>query len=374
MHRAQWFLGMSLVALVLACGIGFKVQAGQVDPKSGLRVLAPLSSGNLTIFPVVARNTHDTSLFITLDEGLRSGEVVVTEAGSVQPLVRRPTTVPPPRIGAQVNTLLLVNNSKKPLLLLAGEIVTGGKQDRVIAKDRIIPPMSDPVDLGVFCVEPGRWTARTDKFSGFSGLAAPNVRNKAMAMKDQQEVWAAVRDSQQKVAANAPAASREVTGTSSYAGAMGGTVLRKEMDKIEVPIQRNYEALLKDLRAKNAVGVVVAVNGEILWADIFASTELLEKYWPKLIRSYVTEAVAQGGRGGKVLESEAQAFVDKLDGTHETADTDPGIYRQVEVTGSDYKVFALTSLLPKTDYTVHVAKMYEPEVAIQFGPRQPLVR
>jgi len=33
-----------------------------------------------------------------------------------------------------VNRLVLVNNSKRPLLLLAGEIVTGGKQDRVIGK------------------------------------------------------------------------------------------------------------------------------------------------------------------------------------------------------------------------------------------------
>ena len=59
---------------------------------------------------------------------------------------------------------MLVNNSKRPLILLAGEIVTGGKQDRVIGKDRIIPAESDPIDLGVFCVEPGRWTGSSDRF------------------------------------------------------------------------------------------------------------------------------------------------------------------------------------------------------------------
>jgi hypothetical protein len=374
MQRAQWFLGMALLAVVMACGVSYKVEAGQVEAKSGLHILPPLTSGNLTIFPVVARNERDTSMFITLDEGLRSGDVVVTEAGNVQPLIRRPNQVRRPQSGAQVNTLVLVNNSKRPLLLLAGEIVTGGKQDRVIGKDRIVPSMSDPVDLGVFCVEPGRWVAKSDKFGGFSGLAAPNVRKNAMAKKDQQEVWNAVRDSQSKIAQNAPAARAEVTSSSSYATAMGGQTVQREMDKIAVPIQRNYEAIIKDLRAKNAVGVVVAVNGQILWADIFASTELLEKYWPKLIRSYVTEAVAQGGSAGKVYESEAQAFVDRLDGTHETAETDPGVFRHAEITGADYKVFSLTSLLPKTDYTVHLAKMYEPEVAVQFGPRQPLVR
>ena len=60
--------------------------------------------------------------------------------------------------------MVLVNNSKRPLILLAGEIVTGGKQDRVIGKDRIIPAESDPIDLGVFCVEPGRWVGSSDRF------------------------------------------------------------------------------------------------------------------------------------------------------------------------------------------------------------------
>lgn len=50
--------------------------------------------------------------------------------------------------------LVLVNNSKRPLLLLASEIVTGAKQDRIIGKDRLVPLESDPVDLRVFCVEP----------------------------------------------------------------------------------------------------------------------------------------------------------------------------------------------------------------------------
>ena len=88
-----------------------------------------------------------------------------------------------------VNTLVLINNSKRPLLLLAGEIVTGGKQDRVIGKDRIVPGESDPIDLGVFCVEPGRWVARSDKFGTTIGLAQPSVRAKAMVDKDQQKVW-----------------------------------------------------------------------------------------------------------------------------------------------------------------------------------------
>jgi hypothetical protein len=152
-----------LVVAVVPCS----VQAGELQTSSGYSLLSPIRSGSLTVFPVVTNKTYDTDGFITLDEGLRSGDVVVTEAGQARGLIRRRPgghQVPPVIRDAEVNQLVLVNNSKRPLLLLAGEIVTGGKQDRVIGKDRIVPAESDPVDLSVFCVEPGRWTAANGKY------------------------------------------------------------------------------------------------------------------------------------------------------------------------------------------------------------------
>ncbi len=184
-------------------------RAGEVNSSPAFKVLDPIQHGNLTVFPVVAAKSYPTGEFLTLDEGLRSGEVVVTEAGSVQGLMRRHGTSSVRHDGAEVNRLMLVNNSKRPLLLLAGEIVTGGKQDRVIGKDRIVPAESDPIDLSVFCVEPGRWVATSQNF-GTSGItygrgsgggmgvaggtlmAQPSVRSKAMADKNQNEVWNAV--------------------------------------------------------------------------------------------------------------------------------------------------------------------------------------
>ena len=375
MRCRKWFVAGALtfvaVVLVLLAIPRCSVEAGQVT-RSGYKVLAPLTSGNLTIFPVVASSAHTTGVFLTLDEGLRSGEVVVSEAGSLQPLVRRP--IPAPRQdSAQVNTLMLVNNSKRPLLLLAGEIVTGGKQDRVIGKDRIVPPESEPIDLGVFCVEPGRWVSKSENFGGFGNLAQPSVRANAMGKKDQQEVWNSVHDSKAKVAQNVPAAAESMEVTSSYADAMGGPQVKREMDKIMAPLERDYRNVIRDLREKNAVGVVVAVNGEILWADIFASNDLLDRYWSKLVRSYAAEALSQGHDRGKVSESEAQAFVDQMQGRHETAETEPGVYRHAEITGDDYKVFELTSLLPKTDFEVHIAKMAEePKVGRMVRPAPPV--
>jgi hypothetical protein len=126
---------------------------------SDYKLLAPISHGDLTIFPVVSAKSHDTSSFLTLDEGIRSGEVVVTEAGTISGMIRRRRPLPQSYSRAEVNRLVLVNNSKRPLILLAGELFTGGKQDRVVGKDRLVPAESDPVDLSVFCVEPGRWIA-----------------------------------------------------------------------------------------------------------------------------------------------------------------------------------------------------------------------
>src|ERR1039457_2246458 len=341
-------------------------RAGEVTPASGYKVLDPIRHGNLTVFPVVAAKSYLTGEFLTLDEGLRSGEVVVTEAGNVQGLIRRH---PAPAIrndGAQVNRLVLVNNSKRPLLLLAGEIVTGGKQDRVIGKDRIVPAESDPVDLSVFCVEPGRWVPTNGKYEfGSAGgvvgglVAAPVVRSKAMAAKDQQQVWDSVRSSQRAMATTVEVtgAAPAVNATTSYARVMDNKEVQKQVDAVAAPVQRNYESVIRQLRDKNAVGVVVAVNGEIVWADIFASTHLLQKYWPKLVRSYATEAVVTRAKGGEASLKDTQKFLDDLQGRHETAETEPGIYRQTEITGDGFKVFELTSLLPKTGFAVHVAKM-----------------
>ena len=377
-------LGLAVLAIIAALVVADQRQAraGETTTMSGYKVLEPIRHGNLTVFPVVAARTYPTSEFLTLDEGLRSGEVIVTEAGQVQGLVRRHGQPAVRHEGAEVNRLVLVNNSQHPLLLLAGEIVTGGKQDRVIAKDRIVPAESDPVDLGVFCVEPGRWVATSEHFGaseamyGTAGgakpaaavpmamMAQPSVRMKAMADKDQNEVWAEVRKQRAEVAggmmADAPAATREtIAQTSSYAKVMENEDVKKQIDAVAKPIEQNYQSLIAQLRDRHAVGVVVAVNGRIIWADIFASTDLLAKYWPKLVRSYASEAVVTRAKDVEVSVSRAQAFLEDMEGRHETIESEPGIYRHTEVNGDGFKAFALTSLLPKTGFEVHVAKMAE---------------
>ncbi len=376
------FLALAVVLMMA----GFMImdqrdaRAGEVTPAPGYKVLEPIRHGNLTVFPVVAAKSYPTGEFLTLDEGLRSGEVVVTEAGNVQGLIRRHGTLGIRHDGAQVNRLVLVNNSKRPLLLLAGEIVTGGKQDRVIGRDRIVPAESDPVDLSVFCVEPGRWVATSEHFGASEAMygvavggatnhpqppmammAQPSVRAKAMGDKNQAEVWDEVRKQREavsmEVAPAAPIASREVANTSSYARLMENEEVKKQVDAVARPIEQNYQSLIRQLRDRNAVGVVVAVNGRIIWADVFASTDLLQKYWPKLVRSYASEAVVTRAKEVEVNVRRAQAFLADMEGRREMIESEPGIYRHTEVSGDGFKAFSLTSLLPKTGFDVHVAKM-----------------
>ena len=89
---------------------------------------------------------------------LANGDAVISEQGGY---IRRSRDGEAPQgfsSGAQVNQLVLMNRGKRPLLLLAGEVVSGGKQDRIIGKDRIVPIGAAPLPLDVFCVEHGRWT------------------------------------------------------------------------------------------------------------------------------------------------------------------------------------------------------------------------
>lgn len=357
-NRTKSIVTLLFVMAIVVCTT-LHVNPGQAGQKTAsYKVLAPITRGNLTIFPVVAAISYDTHDFLTLDEGLRSGEVVVTEAGNIAPLVRR-RPVPIPHTGAQVNRLVLVNNSDRPLILLAGEIVTGGKQDRVVGKDRIVPPKSDPVDLSVFCVEPGRWVETANKFGAFgSQMAQPSVRRGAMADKDQQKVWAEVRESSKNMASavGGPSA-RALESTSSYAGVMDNQEVKRHVDAVAAPIERSFNGLMPELRARKAVGVVVAVNGEIIWADLFASTSLLDKYWPKLIRSYAAEAIGKGGTAGHVDVKSAESFLQDFEGRRENVETEPGVYRQAEITGDGFRAFELTALLPGTGFDIHIAKM-----------------
>ena len=358
--QALWSITALLSGFFLtAVAFAGAAKAGESRSSEPYKVLPPILHSNLAIFPVVSGHSFDTSQLMTLDEGVRSGQVTITETGDEGGLVRPGQPFPARRPGAEVNRLVLSNNSNRPLLLLAGEIVTGGKQDRVIASDRIVPANTGPIDLGVFCVEPGRWVGSSSKFGSMGAqMAQPSVRTPAMATRDQEQVWANVRasNSTAAVSVGGPEA-LALAGTTSYAKVFNSAPIQQKIagyGGIE-----GEQAILRELRAKGAVGVVVAVNGRVMWADIFASTDLLSKYWPKLMRSYVAEAMTTTTQPASLDVHEAELFMTTLFGGREVSETEPGVYRRTDVTGDGYRVFELMSLLPKAEFRVHITKIAE---------------
>ena len=207
MLRGNWFSwGSKGIAWAILCVIAVaanqaqkdRQKDGQQDGKISLdqwRLAEPIRYENLTLFPVLSRQSADTTSFATLDEGLSAGQVVVSEGGAETMRRSRdghPVAIPEQH-GASVNQLVLINRSSKPLLLLAGELVSGGKQDRIISKDRVVPPGAMPLPLDVFCVEAGRWTGGA-QFSAGQLMVHPSVREQAAITKEQDKVWAAVRN------------------------------------------------------------------------------------------------------------------------------------------------------------------------------------
>jgi hypothetical protein len=339
-------------------------------PSGDWRLLEPVTYENLTVFPVVSSNDRDTNVFLTLDEGLASGEVVVREQGS-EGMARnrdgrdgiiRPTY----STGASVNRLVLINRSKRPLLLLAGELVTGGKQDRIIGKDRLVPVGADPLPLDVFCVEHGRWSAGST-FTDAKTIVHPSVREQAAVESDQAKVWSAVRGgttAQAEVSAASPAMnvpppaaprlarptiSRAITSdapTESYQKIYESRAVRNSADNYVEEIQRRFARATSGLKGERVVGVVVAYGGEVAWSDIFASSDLFHQYWSKLLRSYVVEALARPGYREVASRDDASEFLRNPNGRVQE-ETEPGVYRWRQINQGRLSLIELDALDPK---------------------------
>ena len=333
-------------------------------PEGDWRLLDPITYENISVFPVVSSYNQDTSPFLTLEEGLATGEVLVREQGS-EGLARsrdgRPVYIPQPTTGASVNQLVLINRSRRPLLLLAGELVSGGKQDRVIGKDRIIPAGGPPLPLDVFCVEHGRWTGSA-QFAAANTIVHPSVRESAAVDQVQTKVWESVRNGTNLKAA--PAAPPARIASPNIQGAIAGNGRTEAYEKIYESravgvsiddfvneVQRRFAQTTSGLKNERVVGVVVAYGGDVAWSDIFASGDLFDHYWRKLLRSYAVEALTRPSYRQAASRDNASEFLRRLNG-RETQETEPGVYRWREIKEGQFAQIELDALQPKS-ITLH---------------------
>ena len=361
--------GLLAVASLGGC-LAAAISAGGQKPErtdlNGWRLAEPVTYENLTIFPVASHQAGETGGFVTLDEALASGDAVVTEQGGE--IIRRKRDGRPmiyPGGGASVNQLVLINRGKRPLVLLAGELVSGGKQDRIIAKDRIVAPGADPLPLDVFCVEHGRWSSGS-QFASAKIMVHPSVREKAAVDQKQTEVWAAVRSGTTAGASPAAAAPRissrsldaAIGGarTESYAKIYQSTSLGVPIETFVEEIERRFARAAANLKGERVVGVVVAYGGEVAWSDIFASPALFERYRAKLFRSYVVEALARPQTKERASLEDARDFLRPLEG-RESVESEPGVYRWRQVTRGHYAEIELEALRPLA-VTLHWLKVH----------------
>jgi hypothetical protein len=359
MDRA--FLGLlasGLLGLGSFGGFAATWTKGEQGPSDdGWRLLDPVSYENLTLFPVVASHEANTSPFLTLDEGLSSGEVIVAEQGSGGlRRTRDGRSAPDYDSNASVNQLVLINHGKRPLLLLAGELVSGGKQDRIIAKDRIVAPGAEPLPLDVFCVEHGRWSSGT-QFVASATIVHPSVRERAAVDQKQAEVWQAVRSGSTAAALpSAPPAriAREsINGaiassapTESYAKLYESRAIGVSIESFVEEVRKRFAHATSGAKNERVVGVIVAYGGEVAWSDIFASGDLFEHYWPKLLRSYAVEALARPPLRERPSRDDAHEFLRHLNG-RERVESEPGVYRWREVTAGPLVEIELQALEPQ---------------------------
>ena len=132
---------------------------------------------------------------------------------------------------------------------------------------------------------------------------------------------------------------------------------REKVDEAAAPLMKSREEIMAQLRKEGAVGVVVAVRGEIVWADIFSSTDLLSRYWTKLVRSYAAESLTAGDTHPAPTVADAQRFLETPTGGTETSEGAVGIYRYEELKSGGTVTFVLVSLLPDAKGDVHLSKL-----------------
>lgn len=249
---------------------------------SELTLSEPQHYRNLTIIPILAnRQQYQGQSFLTLDRALDQGVVRVEEKGA-----------------GEVNTVRVRNTGKLTVFGLAGEMIVGARQDRMLKSDVLIPPHSDWIDIGVYCTEHGRWDGATREFRSMRTVAPGGLRGKAAQTESQREVWADVARTQGAVSASA-----------------GTSALKSVYSAPKVSGQS--EAYLDHFRpiprdADRAVGVLVAVGNRIVCMDIFGSHELFQDMWDKLLRSYVVDALSEPELG-RLERREAEQFMRTLD-------------------------------------------------------------
>jgi hypothetical protein len=286
-----------LAALTATASLLCAALAGRARAEGAPPIISgPFVHGNLAIYFIHGESAPG-AVPLTLQEAMAKGTARVVETGSV-------------------NELKIENSGEEDVFVQSGDIVKGGRQDRVLTVSFILPRKSGEVPVASYCVEHGRWSARgTESASHFSGsINALPSRAAKLAMKElspadamrpaggatdnayahafsdtsrrQSQVWAEVAKTQENLSAslNEPVAA-PASATS--------LELSLENSKLKELREAYTQALEGKAAGDDIVGFAFAVNGRINSADIYPSNGLFRKMWAKLLNASITEAVGE---------------------------------------------------------------------------------
>lgn len=206
--------------------------------------------------------------YVSLHEAMQNNKLIINEASSQ----------------GSVNTLIGRNVSADTLFIMSGEILTGGKQDRVVARDMLIPPGEGRVKIPVFCVEKGRWKYKGSgdgqQFTEYYGMANEHLRDIIDHQKGQQDVWSEVSKSNSRDGIN--------SSTDAYTDHASNRTFRRA--------EQEYVDFFQSVFANDptVIGVMSVTGTRVEGVDLFINNALFVQEYPKLLYSYIDEAITYG--------------------------------------------------------------------------------
>jgi hypothetical protein len=242
------------------------------------RISGPYTHENLTVYLLHGESRATDKPLLTLREAIDQKKVVVYETGTV-------------------SQLSIENTSDTDVYIQGGDIVKGGKQDRVLVTDLVLPAYSGRVPIKSFCVEQGRWQKRgaeaDDRFNASSRMVAgKNLKLAVREKKQQTEVWNQVAALRMGLANSTERFDR--TDRAPVPSASVSSMQLALEAKAVVNATRPYLDALEKIAAPqhDAIGFAYAVNGALESADVYLSHDLFMRMWPKLLQAGAAEAVA----------------------------------------------------------------------------------
>jgi hypothetical protein len=289
---------ITIVVVLAFASIGAKAQYNKENLKlESAATLTKFKCEKLQLFPVRANQAfrsanRDVGNYTTLKQALEQKKIVVSEQ------------VADGEGSAQVNSLFLENTSNDTIMILAGEVVTGGKQDRVIAQDIILDPHSGKHDVSVFCVEPYRWEVHAGSdaydaydFDGYMNVGSVSIRRTAVKEKDQQKVW----DEVGKVTQD----NKAETSSGTYAALQNSKEFQENLQRYITFYKTKFD------NDPDVIGVVAVTGDTVLGCDLFATNQLFRQSFENILYSYATEAITYG-KEVTISYDKVNEYIDRL--------------------------------------------------------------